>query len=135
MFNTYINNRLNDWARWLLMRSDGGQGYPGQSAFVRLAGGTKPGAYIPPGLDEDAWEVEQAVQSLKPELKLVVQAFYCHTGTVEQKAKECHCHRDTMYARLDRAHGLIMDYLNGCTCGEYAAVPVGEYRPSLEKIA
>lgn len=133
MFNTYINDRLNAWARWVMSRAGGGLGFPKQVAFSRLSGGG-PGSQLPAGLDENAYEVEQAVQTLRPELKQAVQAFYCSVGTVEQKAKDCHCCRDTLYSRLDRAHGLILDVLNGYACGEYPVEPVLNAKTQFEKV-
>ena len=118
-FNTYINDRLNQWALWVALRASGGIGYPTRCAFVRLAGGDDLGSRIPAGVDEQAWEVEQAIQALRPELKDCVFEFYCRIGTTEQKARNLHCCLKTMYLRLDRAHGLILDSLNGYACGEY----------------
>lgn len=123
-FNTYINDRLNHWAQWRIQRVQGAEGYPRQSAFARLGGGGEIdySTRLPPDVNEQAWEVEQAVQALQPELKQCVMVFYCEVGTAEQKAKDCRCCRDTLYARLDRAHGKILDILNGYACGERPGV-------------
>jgi hypothetical protein len=134
-FNTYINDRLNQWAHWVAQRDSGALGYPHQSAFVRLAGGS--GSYssrLAPDLNERAWEIERAVQSLRGELKECVVSFYCRIGTIEQKARECRCCRDTMYSRLDRAHGLILDALNGYACEDNPPVKSADVL-RMQKIA
>ncbi len=131
-FNTYINDRLNQWAQWSVMRMSGAIGYPHQVAFTRLAGDGGHGSRIALDVNERAWEVEQAVQLLRPELKLCVMVFYCQVGTIEQKVRDCHCCRNTLYARLDRAHGLILDVLNGYACGEYPALKSCEVLRSKE---
>ena len=116
-FNTHINDRLNQWARWLLSQASGGLGYPSQCAFARMsADGDSYSSRVPVGISEAAWEVEQAVQSLAPELRQCVVAIYCESGTMEQKAKDYGCHRVTLYARLDRAHEQIMDWLQMYAC-------------------
>lgn len=125
-FNTYINDRLNQWALWLLQRTGGGLGYPHQSAFTRMAGGGRCTTYISPDINERAWEIEKAVQSLRVELKECVIVFYCKPGTIEQKLRELGCSRFTLYARLDRAHALILDALNEFACEEMQT-PAAEY--------
>lgn len=130
-FNTYINGRLNQWARWTVQKVSGGLGYPHRSAFTRLAADGGFSSRVAPDVNELAWEIEQTVQALSPELKECVIVFYCQTGTIEQKLRDCHCCKRTLYYRLDRAHDLIMDMLNGYTCGEQLARP----RPTLQRIA
>lgn len=115
-FNTYINTRLNQWAQWVQARASGALGYPSRCAFVRLAAERDPSSRLPMGVDEQAWEIERAVQELQPELKQCINEFYCRIGTAEQKAKYCKCTVKTLYNRLDRAHNRILDLLNGYAC-------------------
>lgn len=116
-FNTYINGRLNQWAAWTLQRVGGGLGYPHQCAFTRMAGdGAGYSSRVAPDVNERAWEIEKAVQALRAELKECIIVFYCKPGTVEQKLRDCHCSRFTLYARLDRAHAMILDALNEFAC-------------------
>lgn len=115
-FNTYINSRLNLWALWSAQRTSGGLGFPRECSYTRLAARTSSG-FISPNFNEDAWLVEQAVQSLPVYLKETVKSFYLETGTIDQKAKDLHCERRTVYSRIDRAHDHIMDWLNDEACG------------------
>jgi DNA-directed RNA polymerase specialized sigma24 family protein len=124
MFNTHINDRLNQWAQWTMLKGSAGLGYPHQCAFTRLAGCGEQGAHLPPDLNEMAWEIEQAVQVLPPLLREAVFAFYLGTSTTESRAKQCHCSVRTMYRRVDEAQSRLMDWLNGyyCRLDEYDAV-------------
>lgn len=118
-FNTYINSRLNIWAQWSLQRTSGGLGFPSECPYTRLAARTSNGL-TSPAINEEAWLVEKAVQSLPDYLKETVRVFYIGKGTVEQKAKDLRCSRDTVYARIERAHGQIMDWLNDEACNVQA---------------
>jgi hypothetical protein len=115
-FNTYINNRLNQWALWSAQRLSGGLGFPSECSYTRLTARSSNG-FRSPNFDEDAWLIEQAVLALPDYLRETVIAVYIKTGTTEQKAKDLRCHRDTIYARLDLAHSKIMDWLNDEACG------------------
>jgi DNA-directed RNA polymerase specialized sigma24 family protein len=94
----------------------GGLGYPRECSYTRLIERSGNGFHSP-NFDEDAWLVEKAIQSLPDSLKDTVQVFYLRVGTIEQMAKELHCHRVTIYARIDVAHSKIMDWLNDEACG------------------
>lgn len=118
-FNTYINTRLNQWAQWTLQRTSGGLGYPRECSYTRMMARSSAG-FMSPGMDEEAWLVEKAVQDLPDYLKETVQVFYIGKGTVEQKARDLHCSRDTVYSRIERAHGQIMDWLNADACKIHA---------------
>lgn len=106
----YIDTRLRQWEVW----SRSGKthlGYPRQSPFVRLmpseGGG---GARLP---DEDGLEMERAVAALEAELKAVVLRVYreMKSCTGEQIARDLGIHRDTLYARLHRAHQRIWEWI------------------------
>lgn len=112
----YVNSRLVSWAEWVASgRKVVGLGYPSQCAYTRMAahGGQHRGAEF----DEDAWEVEQAVNRLDNDLQQMVMEFYLSTTTVEIMARNLHCHRDTVYARLHRAHHEILGHLNDIAAG------------------
>lgn len=106
----YINTILDQWGLWA--RSGREQlGYPKQSAFMRLALPSRGGGVVV--CDEEAMRINRAVQSLEPELRTLVELFYirmrsCDAGSI---AKSLHCCRDTVYARLHRAHVRVMEFL------------------------
>lgn len=104
----YINARCLAWAEFSKRKVSGKLGYPRQSAFTRwMPSGT---CSVPINEDEVS-EIERAVISLDGELKCVVKAMYLSSGTIDQKARDIGCHRDTFYARLHRSHVRIMEWL------------------------
>lgn len=104
----YINARCLAWAEFSRRKVSSRLGYPRQSAFARWM----PSGSCSVPIDEDeVSEIERAIVSLDDELKVVVRKMYLEGGTVEQKARDCDCHRDTFYARLHRAHVRIMEWL------------------------
>lgn len=111
----HINNLLNEWADWALSENRCGLGYPRQAPFTRLTPGSK--RHFAPEINERAWETEQAVRALPLELRDTVVAFYCYVGTAETKADDLRVNRVTLYKRIDRAHQLIMDWLNDYYAG------------------
>ena len=104
----YINDRLEQWGLWTLGGKDR-LGYPRRAAFVQvIAGG--PGCSI---CDEEAMQINRAVQALDGQLRLVVDAFYvrmrsCDADTIANTLKCC---RRTLYDKLHRAHLKVMDAL------------------------
>lgn len=105
----HINAKLNIWAGWVASgRKVVGLGYPSQCAFTRVG---IPGALRDPSVNEQAWEIEQAVHRLDDNLRAVVEQFYLRAGTADSHAKELRICRDTMYVRLHMAHTRIMEWM------------------------
>lgn len=103
----YINNKLNQWGLWALTGRER-TGYPNQAAFMRL---------VPTGggdrleiCDEEAMQINRAVQTLEPQLRAVVDAIYIKMRSCDGEtiARALGCGRTTLYARLDRAHLQVM---------------------------
>lgn len=107
----FIDDQLRQWAQWSLSRLDGGLGYPKQSNFTQIGGsGT---ATFAPIIDADAAAMEQCVLRLPAELWCVVDYWYRAPGACPTLcALHCRCHRDTCYQRLNRAHVLLLGWLN-----------------------
>lgn len=104
----YINSRLDQWGLWALSGRER-VGYPKRSAFMRLV----PGASGPvlEMCDDEAMQVNRAVQVLDGDLRAVVDALYVRMRSCDAEtiARHLHCCRDTLYARLHRAHLRIME--------------------------
>jgi hypothetical protein len=83
MLDTYVTNRLAQWANWRARRLDGGTGYPKKSAFVINPGG----GFWTPDMDSQCVEVDKAVCVLMPERKDAIMQCYTTTGTKEQKQR------------------------------------------------
>ena len=122
---TYINERLNQWVEWRLSgRHIKGLGYPSCANFYRLAPLPSDRVVVPIP-NEACYEIDQAICWLKKNhngLFAAVMQFYTHAGTAQSHAKELKISRDTLYARLHRAHVLIMEYLQDAE--DEAADPV-----------
>lgn len=107
----YINEKLNQWGLWCISGRDQ-VGYPKRSAFMRLVPTANAGNVTI--CDDEAMQINRAVQRLDRELRQVVDLFYirmrsCDAGSIARALK---CHRDTVYTRLHRAHLLVMDAIH-----------------------
>lgn len=121
----YINTRLLSWADWVINgRRVRGLSYPTQVSYARLvpSSGQRQGA----DFDEEAWEVEQAVNALRPDLKKLVHDYYLRTTTGEMLARKLGCSRDTIYHRLHLAHVEIMGSLNDMAVGCFKIVDTSD---------
>lgn len=104
----YINEKLNQWGLWCASGREQ-VGYPKRAAFMRLVPSS--GASTVTICDDEAMQVNRAVQRLDGELRQVVDLYYirmrsCDAGSIARSLK---CHRDTLYARLHHAHVVVMD--------------------------
>ena len=127
----YVNHRYNEWARWCITGRCGGLGYPRQVAFMRLTPATANG-YMPI-VDEHAWEVEQCVLRLEPQEQHLVREFYLRQAVqIEIIARDLGCHRDTVYARLDRVHKKTLGWLNDLAAG--VALPVARQVKKVPRV-
>lgn len=107
----WIEQRLQEWARWRLMPGSGMLGYAGVDLADADAGR---GGYVSvaiPTSDVQASEMDELVTRLPGELRATVLEVYVgRGGEREHLAKLC-CTRSTMYQRIDRAHRLLADHL------------------------
>jgi hypothetical protein len=122
MLNTYINKRMVMWATWVLKRESGSLGYPTQCPYTRLAASGSSAGYVP-GLDSDAMEVDKILTKIKKQDEKVFRVLHMFYGVAFEKghavptmtstaallAAEYGCHRDTLYAWLEKGHRLLMD--------------------------
>ena len=104
-----ISRRLDAWAYWSLAKSSGG--FPRMSTFARLTPRSSGHAGFG-NIDQDSWEVEQAIQALPARFKEAVLTYYLGRGTIAQKARDCGCCAKTLTSRLDAAHEKIQETLN-----------------------
>ncbi len=125
MLDTYVTNRLVQWANWRARRLDGGTGYPKKSAFVKE---TASSGYWTPELDGQCLEMDRVVCVLPAERRDVLMKCYTETGTKDQKAKRCGCCIRTYDSRLEIAHRDVLGYLNDLAAG--IALPVVKVQTS-----
>lgn len=108
----YIKTRMQQWAEWAAMRESGAVGYPRECSYTRMQARSGSSGYHSPEIDMEAMEIEDAVRELPDYLRCTVREYYVKPGTIEQKAKELRCHRDTIYTRISQAHIMISCWLN-----------------------
>ncbi len=111
MADEYIKVRMQQWAEWLLQRESGGLGFPSECSYTRMQQRSDSSGCISPNIDVDAMQVEDAVRELPSYLRDTARAFYVAPGTIEQKAKALRCHRDTVYARIEKVHVFVLNCL------------------------
>ena len=105
----YIDTQLNLWSAWLRTGREN-LGYPRQAAHLNGQGGRGRPAEISDSL---AGDLDRAVNALRDDQKQVVRLVYVEMRNhpAEAIARSLGCHRDTLYARLHRAHVCIMEAL------------------------
>jgi hypothetical protein len=107
----YIKIRMQQWAEWVVMRESGAVGYPRECSYTRMQARSGSSGFHSPDIDMEAMEIEDAVRVLPDYLRLTVREYYVKPGTIEQKAKQLCCHRDTLYARIEQSHTMISGWL------------------------
>ena len=104
----YINHLCNQWGMWCLTGRET-LGYPRQTSFLNGKPQPSKGSALCI-CDEQALQVQRAINLLDDDLKKLVTLFYvkmrsCDGDTIARANK---CATRTMYDRLHRAHQLIM---------------------------
>lgn len=107
----YINGQLNQWGLWCRSGRER-LGYPARSAFMRLV--PSDGRSAADICDDDAMQINRAVQSLPGDLRKIVDLFYIKMRSCPAQviAKAVGIHRDTFYVRMHKAHVLVMDAIH-----------------------
>lgn len=109
----YIDAQLNQWSKWV--RSGRYYlGYPRKAVFIDEISGRCDS--MP---DDEALAISRAVNALEPKLKQTIDCYYLSMSScpVGQIAKYLSCTRDCVYRRIDRAHIMILGYLNDIESG------------------
>ncbi|MCE3238127.1 MAG: hypothetical protein K0R24_1108 [Gammaproteobacteria bacterium] len=91
----YLDNRLEEWADWLIRYNHHGLGYPSKTIEARLRdeGGvliSGTGIHYPPS-NERAEEMERLVVELdahNKQLATVLRVYYLDPGLIKHKAKK-----------------------------------------------
>ncbi len=118
----YVNTRLMLWSEWALRRDSGALGFPRQCAYTRLVQRSG-GAGFAPDFDSDAYQTDNALLQIKKrdkDLFNITCLFYgvriqkgkckIYSGNAVSIAQEFGLSRDTIYARLDKSHRIILDF-------------------------
>lgn len=102
---------MQNWAAWRVGRGLGA-GTLAMGHTYDLAGFTSGGrdhtAIVL--VDDDAFEVEQAVGAMAPYLNQAIVEYWIRTDTIARKSSRCGCSLRTFWNRLDRAHEQVHAY-------------------------
>jgi DNA-directed RNA polymerase specialized sigma24 family protein len=107
----WVEQRLQNWARWRLTRGGGVLGY----ASVNLLAAAMPrdrdvDAPVPTS-DVDAREIDDAVGRLPSELRATVTEAYLGEGGLRHKLQRLCVSESTLHARIGRAHRMLAGHL------------------------
>lgn len=102
----WVKQRLENWARWIVMQESGGLGYPRQSAFVKMGGhGARAEAVIP--IDSvEASTTNTAVEALrlgKGHLYQTIHCYYVRGIGISGTARHLHKAESTIKLHLEQA--------------------------------
>lgn len=132
--DTYIAGRLQQWAIWAARRQDSGLGYPKKVPYANLMPRTESSNHAPEFVDE-CFEMDKCVIALQTEGEIiyaVVMLHYCQVNTtLDQRIAKLGCVKQTYYNKLDKAHRLILGWLNDLAVG--VPIPQPEIKYELLK--
>jgi hypothetical protein len=123
--DTYIVGRLVRWSEWAARRQDSGLGYPKQVPYKNLMPRTGSSDHAPEFSDE-CFEMDRCVTALQTESDMIYAVVMMHYGqvntTLDQRLEKLGCCKRTYYNKIDKAHRLILGWLNDLAAG--VAIPV-----------
>jgi len=111
--NEWVNDRMRDWARYVVCRDQGAQGYPKESPSFRLTARSSSAGSVML-VESEAMEIEMAMMRVKeqhPQLYLVGVEWYVRNRTATDLARVVGCHRDTVYSRINSLHVIVANLL------------------------
>jgi DNA-directed RNA polymerase specialized sigma24 family protein len=106
----WIEQRLQNWARWRLSGAMGALGYASvdlQAAMVDCDESRGPAI---PTIDCEARETDSAIGLLASELKATVLQVYLGRGGMADHARRLCCTRATIDQRIWRAHRILAEH-------------------------
>lgn len=105
----WIEQRLQNWARWRLTRGSGVVGYAAVNLADPMLGvHREPYADAPvPTNGIEAGETDSAVRALPGELRATVECYYLSPCTENEKLRRLCVAKRTMHDRVHRAQQLI----------------------------
>lgn len=111
---TKLENLLGDWGRWKRSENVRGLGLPKQSVYMseRVDGSRapEPNVFL---VDDDMRRADQAINSLHPDMRVVMVAHYIWFGVVKAKAERLGISRTVFYRHVEFAHKQLAAQLGG----------------------
>lgn len=107
-FDTEMDRRLINWARWTHMRGS----VPGAGAMEsRVDGAGWDAPTVIPLLDAEAEETGKGVQTLENALRYAVSVWYLSSGGVAKRAAQCACSETELRRRIERGQRALGQWL------------------------
>lgn len=109
----WVEQRLQNWARWHLMRGSGTMGYAGVDWDSMADADAGRDGYITasiPVSDLDASETQEVVARLPSELRATVEENYLGNGLLREKCARLFISEDTLLRRIERAHRMMAQH-------------------------
>ena len=108
--DAYLEDRLTEWADWIVRYNAYGVGYPSKTIEARLRdeGGvliSGTGQFYPP-TNPRAEEIEQCIKALNeqiPKLAKAVRAYYLEPGLIKHRARKAGCSYSQFRVLVDMA--------------------------------
>ena len=106
-----LERRMRNWARWRAGGMSIGRSMAYDAMASVLRGGTPEISSLPIIVIE-AEQIETVIKGLAMAWQRALVEWWCHGGTVDQKARRCGCRRATLYKRLELAHRSIWNTIS-----------------------
>jgi hypothetical protein len=106
----WVEQRLQNWSRWVATRGSGMMGYASVNLADADAGRDGYASAAIPVSDVEASETHEAVERLPSELKATTCEVYLGAGGIKDKLKRLYCSEATLHRRIEQAHRLLADH-------------------------
>lgn len=113
---TNLEILLSDWGRRQDIRRDKALGYPTSSAFTKERVNYDGYGYSGPEActaDGDMARIDDAINHLHPDMRVVITAQYTWSGPVKKKADRLRISNRDYYYHLDAAHKHLATVMGG----------------------
>lgn len=107
----HMHRRLLRWADWS-SRGRRASGLWYARCPLAAWGEASEGSVPDVTLDVEASDTDRAITHLPDDLRAAVRAYYLGRGTLEQRAQDCLCHKNTLCNRVARAQGRLAGLLD-----------------------
>lgn len=122
---TNLEILLSDWGRANAIRKAGALGYPTSAAFSKERVQHDGWGYSGPeacAMDGEIARVDQAIDNLHPDMRVVITAHYTWAGPVKTKHDKLRLSRAAYYFRLEAAHMQLSHLMGGAYATGYEPI-------------
>lgn len=115
MSKSNIEILLSEWGAWKRGENRHALGFPRQSAFhnVVVDGGGQAAAPDVLLVDDDLNRLDRAIDSLHPDMRLVIVVHYIWAGLTKVKIEKINISRSTYYRHYEFSHKQLAQALGG----------------------